>query len=652
MHLSPESPKLLFMITKVLIIGAGAIAHLHAKAALKLNPVPKIAAADPNAASRESFFTAFPGSLMFESAETMLAEPNEGTEVVIVATPPFLHCEHGLAGLRSGRHVLVEKPTALNPAEAEALASEARALGLELACCSSRFSARPITAEIRRRLGTGELGKGLRVLWQVRVNGDINGLSYQPQSRWFLDRSKAGGGTLFDWGCYDLAVWSEIFQPVGITVDAAWTGHPRRGEDVPEGVVFDVEHQVAAQLRLHLGDGTEVPVSYERASVCHGIGSTLTQIEGDRGALNWDWLGWDDYKIRLRHASGPGEALVDEVTGPDDEGLDCHDRPLHALAAKLAGRESCGIDGDRAVFHLRVLDAIYEVARTGRAVTVDNELAPPVSQTLLGSQMYPAWQAYSNLPGGYEAHFASVLRAHAKAGFDAWELSLTSDAVVAELLPLLAETGLKIPSIYVGAKLHTPDWQEGVERILESARRAGSVGASVVVCNPDPVSWETKEDKTDDELRTQVKALQIAGEKLHELGVRFAYHWHDPEFRCGAREVWSMLLNTDPRIVEVCFDTHWTYRGAGNSQEAMFDMLEFTLPRIASFHIRQSQNGVWSEAFGEGDIDYRRWAARLKKARWTGPIHLEQATEAGTPKTMDILEAQAQGLRYLRELLA
>jgi hypothetical protein len=42
----------------------------------------------------------------------------------------------------------------------------------------------------------------------------------------------------------------------------------------------------------------------------------------------------------------------------------------------------------------------------------------------------------------------------------------------------------------------------------------------------------------------------------------------------------------------------------------------------------------------------------LKKARWTGPIHLEQATEAGTPKTMDILEAQAQGLRYLRELLA
>jgi predicted dehydrogenase len=226
------------MITKVLIIGAGAIAHLHAKAALKLNPVPKIAAADPNAASRESFFTAFPGSLMFESAE------------------------------------------------AEALASEARALGLELACCSSRFSARPITAEIRRLLGTGELGKGLRVLWQVRVNGDINGLSYQPQSRWFLDRSKAGGGTLFDWGCYDLAVWSEIFHPVGITVDAAWTGHPRRGEDVPEGVVFDVEHQVAAQLRLHLGDGTEVPVSYERASVCHGIGSTLTQIEGDRGALN------------------------------------------------------------------------------------------------------------------------------------------------------------------------------------------------------------------------------------------------------------------------------------------------------------------------------------------------------------------------------
>jgi inosose dehydratase len=110
--------------------------------------------------------------------------------------------------------------------------------------------------------------------------------------------------------------------------------------------------------------------------------------------------------------------------------------------------------------------------------------------------------------------------------------------------------------------------------------------------------------------------------------------------------------NTDPKVVGVCFDTHWTYRGSGDSQVALFDLLEFCLPRIVAFHVRQSREGVWSEAFGDGDIDYRRWAARIKKAGWQGPVLLEQAREEGTPKTMDFFAAQAQGQKYLRALLA
>ena len=266
--------------------------------------------------------------------------------------------------------------------------------------------------------------------------------------------------------------------------------------------------------------------------------------------------------------------------------------------------------------------------------------------------MFASWQVYSEQPGGYDAHLAEVLKSHADAGFDAWELSLNTDEALAELRPLLAATGLKVPSIYVGASLHTAEWSEGVKKIVAVSRRAKEVGATNVTCNPDPINWGGTESKTDDELRTQCAALQAAGEALAAEGMRFAYHWHDPEFRCGAREIWNVLLNTDPKIVGVCFDTHWTYRGTGNSQVGLFDLLEFTLPRILSFHVRQSRNGVWSETFGEGDIDYRRWAARLKKAGWTGPVHLEQCREAGTPSTMKFIEAEKQGLNCLRSLLA
>ncbi len=270
---------------------------------------------------------------------------------------------------------------------------------------------------------------------------------------------------------------------------------------------------------------------------------------------------------------------------------------------------------------------------------------------LIGSQMYPSWQVYNDQPGGYDAHLAEVLAAHAAAGFDAWELSLNTDQALNEVSPLLEATGLKLPSVYAGAKLHTADWSEGVEKIVAAGRRAKKAGATIITCNPDPISWGGADNKTDDELHTQCRALQTAGEALAAEGMRFAYHWHDPEFRCGAREIWNVLLNTDPKIVGVCFDTHWTYRGTGNSQAGLFDLLELTLPRIHSVHVRQSRDGVWSETFGEGDIDYRRGAAWLKKAGWTGPVHLEQAREEGTPRTMSFMEAETQGLNYLRSLL-
>lgn len=359
------------MVNRVLLLGAGAIAHHHADGARLLKPAPKLVAADPSPAARERFSAAFPEATVLESVDELIRLPRgEGEEIAIIATPPFLHHAHALAALRSGRHVLVEKPLVFEPAQADELLAEARARGLQLACCSSRFSSRRITAEIRRRLLSGAVGEGWRVRWLVRAN-TIPGLNYQPESRWFLDRAKAGGGSLFDWGCYDLAVWTELFQPVAITVDAAWLGYPRRGPQPPPEVTFDVEHQVVAQFRLHLADGTNVPVSLERASTGYGGDLDVTQIEGARGALEWNWIDWNGRAIRWHHERSPGEYHVETTEfdgGPDEPHL--HHRPLHALVARLAGRAAADVSGARAVFNAKVLHAVYAVAREGRPLTV------------------------------------------------------------------------------------------------------------------------------------------------------------------------------------------------------------------------------------------------------------------------------------------
>ena len=82
-----------------------------------------------------------------------------------------------------------------------------------------------------------------------------------------------------------------------------------------------------------------------------------------------------------------------------------------------------------------------------------------------------------------------------------------------------------------------------------------------------------------------------------------AYHNHDAEMREGAREFHHMLTGTDPANVKLCLDAHWIYRGSGNSQVALFDIVEIYVDRIVELHLRQSHDGIWSEVFGEGDIN-------------------------------------------------
>ncbi|UCE47796.1 MAG: hypothetical protein JSW47_19625, partial [Phycisphaerales bacterium] len=89
-------------------------------------------------------------------------------------------------------------------------------------------------------------------------------------------------------------------------------------------------------------------------------------------------------------------------------------------------------------------------------------------------------------------------------------------------------------------------------------------------------------------------------------------------------------------------------RGAGNSQVALFDVVELYGSRITELHLRQSKDGVWAETFCDGDIDYSALARHLTKLGIRPHIVLEQAVEKGTPKTMTPLEAFSKSTKYTR----
>lgn len=268
-----------------------------------------------------------------------------------------------------------------------------------------------------------------------------------------------------------------------------------------------------------------------------------------------------------------------------------------------------------------------------------------------------SWHVFYRRDGlDFAASFATGFADVKASGLDGFEPSAASPAEVSQLLPHLKKEGLGLRSIYVGSTLHTPaEAEKSIAAILATAREARAAGTRIVVTNPNPLQWGGPQNKDDAQLRTQAQALNRLGRELRDLDITLAYHNHDIELRNAGREFHHMLAGTDPKYVSLCLDAHWVYRGAGNSQVALFDVVRLHGSRIAELHLRQSRGGVWSETFGAGDIDYPALARAVLEARGRLPkphLVLEIAVENGTPKTLSPGEAHRRSAAYAREVFA
>ena len=239
-------------------------------------------------------------------------------------------------------------------------------------------------------------------------------------------------------------------------------------------------------------------------------------------------------------------------------------------------------------------------------------------------------------------------------GLDGFEPGVGGLQQIEQMAPLLKKHGLEMRSLYVNSTLHEAGQADkSIEEVLAAAAKAKeSLDTQIIVTNPSPIRWGGPENKTDEQLKTQAAAMNKLGAKLKQMGLVLAYHNHDIELRNAAREFHHMMVGTDPANVTLCLDAHWVYRGAGNSQVALFDVLELYGKRVTELHLRQSQNGVWTEAFGPGDIDYERLAGHLLKIGIKPLLVLEQAVENGSPNTMKAVEAFKKSTQYTRQLFA
>ncbi|MGI8605104.1 MAG: Gfo/Idh/MocA family protein [Verrucomicrobiales bacterium] len=125
------------------------------------------------------------GSDVVEDMNDFLARP--GTDVVYVATPPFLHHQQVLAALRAGKHVICEKPLAVTRAQADEMMALARKSGLLLVTnLMQRYN--PLYDKVARLIEARLLGEVLHGFFENYASDE--GLR---EDHWFWDRNKSGG---------------------------------------------------------------------------------------------------------------------------------------------------------------------------------------------------------------------------------------------------------------------------------------------------------------------------------------------------------------------------------------------------------------------------------------------------------------------------
>lgn len=356
----------------ILIAGAGFIGRAHARAAQLLDGGATIAVADPSEDARSTFLREFPDSRAFADVAAMLALPADAADIVVVATPPSMHAQIAELAFATGRHVLSDKPLSFDLEGGVRMLEAARSAGRHLGDSSNRFLGYASTERVRSIVDAGALGPLYHATVCHRRGRMRSGIEYQPESRWFLDRSRSGGGVLMDWGVYDLTTFFHVLVPRRVDVVQAWMRQPPTSAD-PREEVFDVETHVGATIRLQTMDGATVVVDYERASASYGSERMIMEIEGMTGSVRWDWIPWlKEGKADVSLRSEVDGALADSVETFDLNGdLHFHHRPLKFFVDVLEGGNAPAVLDERALFGFAVVQAIYGVAADGQQRSVD-----------------------------------------------------------------------------------------------------------------------------------------------------------------------------------------------------------------------------------------------------------------------------------------
>lgn len=221
------------------IIGAGDIVRKRIVPAMQeIENSEVVAIARGKAQLAAEFAAEFGIPKWFADYREML-DDNE-IDAVYIASPVFLHAEHTIAAAEAGKHVLCEKPMAMDVAQCDKMIATCNTANVKLGIAYYRRFY-PVIERIRRAFRENEIGKP--VFAQINTFEAFNPGPDHPR-RWFVEKAKSGGGPMMDFGCHRLEILLDLF------------GKAARIESLNANVAYDREVEDTSAALIQFDSGT------------------------------------------------------------------------------------------------------------------------------------------------------------------------------------------------------------------------------------------------------------------------------------------------------------------------------------------------------------------------------------------------------------
>lgn len=352
---------------RVAIIGCGGIANgKHLPSLKKLEQVEMVAFCDIEIKKAEEAAIEYgtPEAVVYKNYKQLLED--ESIDVVHVLTPNISHAEISIASMEAGKHVMCEKPMAKTSEEAKLMVETAERTGKKLTIgYNNRF--RPDSQYLHNVCKQGDLGE----VYYARAHA----IRRRAVPTWgvFLDEEKQGGGPLIDIGTHalDLTLWmmdnykpksvmGTTYHKLGQKKDAAnaW------GSWDPEK--FTVEDSAFGFITME--NGATIVLESSWALNTLDIDEAKCSLSGTEGGADMK----DGLRINGENFSKLYTTNVELGAGGvafyDGKAESDSDLEARLWVESIVNNTEPIVKPEEALVVTQILEAIYESAKTGKAV--------------------------------------------------------------------------------------------------------------------------------------------------------------------------------------------------------------------------------------------------------------------------------------------